>query len=72
MILERVPYIHYLLYFQKDIAEIKTLIDLGSKVNIILLAYSSKLGLKVCHTNIRAQKIDGSTFEMFKIVLASF
>ena len=34
--------------------------------------YASKLGLKVCPTNIEAQKIDGSTIRMFEMVLASF
>lgn len=36
------------------------------------LAYTSKLGLKIYHTNIRAQKIDGSSLKTFGIVLASF
>lgn len=35
-------------------------------------AYASKLDLKIYHTNVSAQKIDGSTFEMFKMILASF
>ena len=34
--------------------------------------YISKLGLKVRSTNVEVQKIDGSIFEMFEIVLASF
>ena len=36
------------------------------------LGYASKLGLKVCFTNVGVQKIDGSTLKTFKIVLASF
>ena len=36
------------------------------------LGYASKLGLKVCSTNVGAQKINGSTLEMFEMVLASF
>ena len=32
----------------------------------------SKLGLKVCPTNVGVQKIDGSTLEMLGMVLASF
>ena len=35
-------------------------------------AHTSKLGLKVYFTNVRAQKIDGSIFKTFGIVLASF
>ena len=34
--------------------------------------YTLKLGLKIRPTNIGAQKIDGSTLETFKMVLASF
>ena len=34
--------------------------------------YASKLGLKVCPTNVGAQKINGFTFETFEMVLASF
>ena len=34
--------------------------------------YTSKLGLKICPTNIEMQKIDGSIFKIFEIVLTSF
>lgn len=36
------------------------------------LVYILKLGFQVCQTNIRAQKIDGSIFETFRMVLTSF
>ena len=36
------------------------------------LRYISKLGLKVYSTDVKAQKIDGSTLKTFKMVLASF
>ena len=36
------------------------------------MAYTSKLGLKICYINVRAQKIDGFTFKIFGIVIASF
>ena len=36
------------------------------------LVYALKLGLKIYLTNVKAQKIDGSTLKTFKIVLASF
>ena len=48
------------------------MIDLGSKVNTMTPAYTSKLSLKVHPTNIGAQKIDSSTLKIFRIVLASF
>ena len=35
-------------------------------------AYALKLGLKIRKTDIGAQKIDGSTFDIFGIVLADF
>lgn len=36
------------------------------------LSYTSKLGLKVWATSVKAQKIDISTFQIFKMVFASF
>lgn len=50
----------------------KTLINLDSEVNIMSLAYTAKLGLKVYKINIETQKIDGSIFTFFEIVLADF
>ena len=70
--LEQVPCIHYLLCFHKDTVGVRPLIDLGSEVNAMSPAYALKLDLKVHHTNIRAQKIDGSTLKIFGMVLASF
>ena len=35
-------------------------------------AYAKKLGLKTRKTNVRAQKIDGSAFETFGMVIADF
>ena len=52
MLLERMLCIYYPFCFWKNTASIKTLIDLGSKINIMIIAYKSKLGLKVYHTNI--------------------
>ena len=72
MFLKRVPFIYYLPCFQKNIVGIEALIDLGSEVNAMTLAYASKLDPKVYHTNIRAQKIEGSTLKTFGMVLASF
>ena len=36
------------------------------------LAYIAKLGLKICSTNIGAQKIDGSLFKTFRMIIAGF
>ena len=35
-------------------------------------AYVGKLGLHIWKTNVRAKKIDGSTFETFGMVIADF
>ena len=70
--LKRVLYIHHLLCFSKNPHEISTLIDLGSEVNTMTSAYTAKLGLKVRKNNIRAKKIDGSTLNIFGMVLANF
>ena len=72
-VLERVLCIYYPLCFRKDKEnEMRTLIDLDSEVHAMTPAYASKLGLQVRHTNVGAQKIDGSTLKTFQMVLASF
>ena len=72
MILERVLCIHYLLRFRKDKEnEVRALINSGSKVNAMIPAYALRLGLKVHHTDVGAQKIDSSILETFGIVLTS-
>lgn len=69
-VLKKIPYIHYLIWFKKS--KVQALFNLGSEVNAMAPIFASKLRLKVRHTSIRAQKIDGFIFKMFKIVLASF
>lgn len=63
--LECVPYIYYLVRFQKDQVDTKALIDLGSEVNAMHPAYAKKIGLSVQRTDVGAQKIDGSALAMF-------
>ena len=70
MALQRVSCIHYLIWFKKK--EVQALIDSSSEVNAMILAYVLRLGLRVYHTNVGAQKIDGSTLKTFEMVLASF
>ena len=70
--LERVPCVYYPLRFRKDTADVKALIDLGNEVNAMTPAYASKLGFRARHTDVGAQKIDGSTLKIFGMVLASF
>ena len=68
--LQRVPCVHYPIWFKKK--EVQALIDSGSEVNAMSPAYASKLGLRVRHTDVGAQKIDGSTLQTFGMVLANF
>lgn len=51
---------------------ILTLINFSNEVNTMTSIYIVKLGFKIWKTNINTQKIDSSTFQTFKIVLASF
>ena len=72
LFLEWMPCIYYLLRFYKDTVGVRALIDWGIEVNAMSPMYASKLGLKVHHTDVETQKIDGSTVETFEIVLTSF
>ena len=68
----RVPCIHYPVRFQKGQEQVKALLNSGSKVNIINLAFARKLGLYIRKTNVGAQKIDGSALETFEMVITDF
>lgn len=70
--LNQILCIHYPLRFQKKDAEIKALIHSSNEINAMTLLYTSKLGLKICFINVRAQKINGSIFKIFKMVLVNF
>ena len=73
MVLDRVPYIHYSVQFQKNKeATIWALINSSSKVNAITPAYIFKLGLKIWKTDVGAQKIDGSSLKTFGMFIAAF
>lgn len=62
--------VYYLIRFKKK--EVQALINSGSEVNVIIPAYTLKLGFWARKPNVGAQKIDGSTFQLFKMILASF
>lgn len=49
-----------------------TLFDNGSKVNVMNFDFAQKLGFYIQKTSIKTQKIDGSTLETFKMVIANF
>ena len=67
--LEWVPYIWYPVTF-KD--QTKALLDLRSEVNIMNQVIAHQLGLKIKKINVRAQKIDGTTLETYKMVVSTF
>lgn len=70
VILDQVLYIYYLIQFKKN--KVQSLIDSSSKDNLMTLAYTLKLGLKICFTDVKAQKIDDFIFEIFEMILRSF
>ncbi len=70
--LKHTLFIYYPIRFKKVQAIVQALIDFGSELNAINPAYPAKLGLKVCLTDVGAQKFDGSNFKIIAIVLTSF
>ena len=51
---------------------VSALLDSGSEVNAMHPAFAERLGLMVQTTNVGAQKIDGTTLEIYGIVVAAF
>ncbi len=67
--LERISCIWYPITF-KD--QTKALLNSKSKINAISQTFAQQLGLKICKTNIGAQKIDSTTLKTYKIVVFIF
>ncbi len=67
--LEQVPCIWYPVTF-KDQTE--ALLDSGSEINAMSQVFAQQLGLKICKTNVEAQKIDGNTLETYRMVVFNF
>lgn len=73
IVLKRILYIHYLFYFYKNKKiKIQAPINFNYKINAITLTYVTKLGFKICHINVKAQKINSCIFKIFRIILTSF
>ncbi len=66
---ERIFCIWYSIIF-KDQTE--TLLNSGNEVNIISQAFDHQLGFKIRKTYIRAQKIDGTTLETYRMGVSIF
>lgn len=47
LLFKRIPYIHYMVWFKKNQAKIRTFTDFGSENNAMTLAYIAKLGFKI-------------------------
>ena len=67
--LEWISFIWYPVIF-KD--QIEALLDFESDINVMSQAFAQQLGLKICKTNIEAQKIDGITLEIYGMVVSIF
>ena len=71
--LERVSYIHYPVQFKNTSkAQVQALINLGSEVNTIHLTFAKQLGLLIRPTDVKAQKIDDTILNTYKMVIAAF
>ena len=67
--LERVTCIQYPIALPGPVS---ALLDSGSKINAMHPAFAERLGLVMQTTNVSAQKIDGTTFETYEMVVAAF
>ena len=72
VVLKGIPCIHYPFQFQEGQEQVRSLLNSGSEVNAMNLALIQKLGLHIQKTNVGAQKIDGSFFEIFGMVITDF
>lgn len=69
---KRMSYIHHEVQFKKDHAKIQALLNFGNEIIAMTLVYAASLGIMIQSTNVGAQNINGSTFETFEMILASF
>ena len=72
--LECVPYIHYPVQFKKNVDKtpMQALIDSRSEVNTIYPSFAKQLGLPIRPTDVGAQKINGTTLDTHRMVVAVF
>ena len=68
--LAQVPCIQYPINFRKN-SELP-LFDSSSKVNTIYPTFAKELGLPIRPTHVGAQKIDGTTLNIFRMIVAAF
>ena len=72
--LKRVLCIHYLVQFKKnaDKTSVQALINSESEINAIHPFFAKQLGLPIRLTDVRAQKIDGTTLDTYEMMVAAF
>lgn len=70
LMLNLVFYIYHLIQLKKN--KVRAVINLDKKVNVIILGYILKLGMKIRLTNVKTQKINSSIFQIFETILANF
>ena len=72
VILDWVCFIHYSIQICNNKEIISALIDFNSEINVITPTYAKKLGLQRQTTKVKAQKIERSSLDTFKRVIAGF
>ena len=77
--LKQVTYILYSITFPGGVTQdgsaldpVLAFLDLGSEVNAMHLVFAERLDLVVQTTNVGVQKIDGTTFETYGMMIAAF
>ena len=72
--LTHISYIYYLVQFKKNInqTQIQVLINSESEVNTIHLTFVKKLDFSIRPIEVGAQKIDGTTLNIYGIIVAAF
>lgn len=72
LLLKCILYIYLSIQFKINQAKVQALLNFGSKINIITLAYAASLYLKIWSSSVGAKKINSSIFEILKMILANF
>lgn len=68
----RKPYIYELIQFQQDKKLVKVMYNNSSKINVMNLDFSKKIGFFIQNIKIEVQKTNDFTFKTFEIMIAKF
>lgn len=72
LLFKYMSYILYSLCFKNKKSNIEVLINSGSELNALNIAYAKKLGFQNQITDVDTQKIDNSSLTTYKIVIVRF